>query len=48
VKPGSNGKIVAKRVFEVGPLLNAIPHKVIHVINDDCQAVDENIPVSKP
>lgn len=42
-KPGSHGKVTAKRVFEVQPLLTALPHKIIHVINDDSAALTENL-----
>jgi len=45
VKPGSNGNVTAKRVYELKPMLQTIPHKIIHVINDDSQVLEDNMPV---
>ena len=44
-KPGSNGTITAKKVFSFNPSLLTLPHKILHVINDDCNAMEDKMPV---
>ena len=44
-KPGSNGTVTAKRVFVVKPMLQALPYKLYHVINDDQGILEDNMPV---
>lgn len=44
-KPGSNGNITAKNVFSLNPSLVTLPHKVLHVKNDDVNALEDKIPV---
>jgi len=44
-KPGSNGKITAKNVFKLNPSLVTLPHRILHVINDDVTALEDKMPV---
>ena len=44
-KPGSNGAVTAKTVFSLNPSLITLPHKILHVINDDSTAVEDKMPV---
>ena len=44
-KPGSNGTITAKKVFSFNPSLLTLPHKILHVINDDSNAMEDKMPV---
>ena len=45
VKPGSNGEVKAAQVFDVFPSFHVMPHKLIHVMNDDQAALEENLPI---
>lgn len=45
VKPGSNGKVTATRVYQFKPLFQAIQQKIIHVLNEDENVLTENLPV---
>jgi hypothetical protein len=42
-KPGSNGKVTAKRVMNIMPMFNAVPQKIVHVINDDDATLTHNL-----
>ena len=44
-KPGSNGTVTAKRVYDVRPMLQAIPYRLFHVINDDQSILTDNLPI---
>lgn len=44
VKPGSNGKITAAKVFNIMPSFQSLPLKILHVINDDANAIEEDMP----
>lgn len=43
-KPGKPG-VYAKKVLNVFPQFDTIPHKVLHVINDDKQGLYEKFPI---
>ena len=45
IKPDTNGKVVAKRVYDIKPMFKAMKHSIIHVLNDDQDALAENLPV---
>ncbi len=45
VKPGSNGKITARNVLNIVPSFQAMPLKLLYVINDDMNAIEENMPI---
>ena len=45
VKRGSNGKVTAKKVYSIGPSFEALPLKLLYVINDDANAVEESMPI---
>ena len=45
VKPGTNGKVTAAKVFNIMPSFESIPLKILHVINDDLQAIEEDMPI---
>jgi hypothetical protein len=42
-KPGSNGKVTAKNVFEIFPKFEGIPLKTVQVSNDDAHYMLENM-----
>jgi predicted ATPase len=44
-KPGSNGRVTAKRVHSFIPHFQSLPLKVIQVVNDDVAALEENLPI---
>jgi hypothetical protein len=46
-KPDSNGKVVAKKVYDLKPMFSALAHKVLHVLTDDGGALTENLPVAE-
>lgn len=48
VKPGSNGKVFAKNTYTVLPLFKSLSSKVVHVINEDCAAIEDNLTIEKP
>ena len=45
-KPGSDGKVTAKRVIDLVPHMQAASMKFMTVVNDDLSAIEENIPAS--
>lgn len=44
-KPDTNGRVAAKRVYDIKPMFQALHQKVLHVLNDDQGALNENLPV---
>jgi hypothetical protein len=42
-KPGSNGKITAKNVFEIFPKFEGMALKTVQVTNDDANYIIENM-----
>ena len=40
-KPGSTLK--AMKVFDIVPSFQALPHQILHVLNEDIGALDENL-----
>ena len=44
VKPGTNGKVTAAKVFNIMPSFQSLPLKILHVINDDAKAIEEDMP----
>lgn len=48
VKPDSNGKVIAAKVYDVKPFFKALQHKIIHVLNEDDNVLTENLPVDTP
>ena len=44
-KPGSGGKVTAAQVLDIFPSFQAMPHKILHVINDDQAVLEENLPL---
>ena len=47
VKPGTDGRVTAKKVHAFIPHFQALPLKVMQVVNDDVGALEENIPLKK-
>lgn len=45
-KPGSKG-VTAKGVYSVNPALLSLPHKILHVINEDISAIEDNMPIKE-
>ena len=43
-KPDSNGRVKAMKVFDIMPSFQALPHQILHVLNEDIGALDENLP----
>jgi hypothetical protein len=43
-KPDSKGRIKAMKVFDIMPSFQALPHQILHVLNEDIGALDENLP----
>ncbi len=44
-KPGSNGKVVAKKVYDIFPKFEAASLKTMQVTNDDAHFIEENMPI---
>lgn len=44
-KPGTNGRVVAAKVYDIKPMFRALHQKVIHVLNDDDVVLTENLPI---
>ena len=44
VKPDSKGHVKAMKVFDIMPSFQALPHQILHVLNEDIGALDENLP----
>jgi hypothetical protein len=44
-KPGSNGKVIAKNVYDIFPKFEALPLKIMQVTNDDAHFMEENMPI---
>jgi len=45
-KPDSNGRVKAMKVFDIMPSFQALPHQILHVLNEDIGALDENLPAN--
>jgi hypothetical protein len=45
-KPDSNGRVKAMKVFDIMPSFQALPHQILHVLNEDIGALDENLPTN--
>jgi hypothetical protein len=46
-KPGSNGQITAKSVFSLNPNFLSLPHRILHVVNDDRMALEDKLPIKE-
>jgi len=44
VKP-NNQKVFARKVYNIFPQFDAMPHKILHVMNDDKGGIHEKFPV---
>jgi hypothetical protein len=44
-KPGSYGKVTAKKVYDIYPKFEALPLKIMQVVNDDSNFLNENLPI---
>jgi hypothetical protein len=42
-KPDSDGRVKAMKVFDIIPSFQALPHQILHVINEDIGTIDENL-----
>jgi hypothetical protein len=42
-KPDSHGKVKAMKVFDIIPSFQSLPHHILHVLNEDIGALDENL-----
>jgi hypothetical protein len=43
-KPDTHGRVKAAKVFNILPSFHSLPHQILHVLNEDIGAIDENLP----